>query len=1121
MSLQLEYNLQFGDLYDTAGLQKIDTLFCDFLQTQRVDLFNRLMAARAGGFAAKMDESDLITSVAPLLEEFIGDLFGVTREISALKSKHSRLSPIYECKRQFVQRRAAKKYKPADAQTFDSRQTIADAEKYFGSGFGDLEFASKVLNWLIDETANKDAIAAAEKYAAWALYHPDGMAAHKKGVLFRLPHKIDPLNLVPVETEIKNGYRILKLPRNQLRTRDGFKLTDNGADLELALDQANYCIFCHNQGKDSCSTGMKDKSSGEFQKTTNSVDLTGCPLDEKISEMNMMKAAGNIVGSLAIAAIDNPLCAMTGHRICNDCMKSCIYQKQQPVDIPQIETRVLKDVLELPWGFEIYSLLTRWNPLNAERPLPGQDTAKKILVVGAGPAGINLSHHLLNDGHYVCLIDGLKIEPLNIPFQPIFDATELWEDLDRRVMAGFGGVAEYGITVRWDKNFLKIARLILERRRDFDLIGGVRFGGTITAEQAFAMGFDHIALCMGAGRPSLLDIPGNLSKGVRAASDFLMGLQLTGAGKKDSLANLQVRLPAIVIGGGLTAVDTATEIMAYYPLQVEKFLSRFESLSAQIGENAVRRKWNAEDTAIADEFMAHARALRAEKQKTSPDIIGLLQSWGGATICYRRDFINAPSYTLNHEEVHKAMEEGIFFAPNLTPFKINTDQFNWVSEMVFDSPSGQIAVPARSVMVAAGTQPNTVLAREDLSLRLELDGKYFKAYDESGNPIAPQKSAKPKDVHIFMHQDKSGRKISFFGDLHPSFSGNVVKAMASAKRGYKLITKHLANLPNASCDKNSLRQAVKNGCIATIHAVNRLTANIIEVVIHAPFAAKNFNPGQFYRLQNFESGAGVIDGTRMATESLAMTGAWVDADKGLLATVILEMGGSSSLCARWNAGDKIILMGPTGTPTHIPQNEKVILVGGGLGNAVLFSIGKAMRAAGCHVIYFAGYKNPQDRFKPDDIQSAADCVVWCGDVAPAILPSRPQDRNFTGNIVEAMHANSDLLSGADRIICIGSDRMMAAVAAARHGVLAEYLPKTHVAIGSINSPMQCMMKEICAQCIQRHIDPETGREKIVFSCFDQDQNMDSVDWKCLNDRLAQNGVHEKLTAAWIAQINAN
>src|SRR5258708_23675594 len=104
---------------------------------------------------------------------------------------------------------------------------------------------------------------------------------------------------------------------------------------------------------------------------------------------------------------------------------------------------------------------------------------------------------------------------------------------------------------------------------------------------------------------------------------------------------------------------------------------------------------------------------------------------------------------------------------------------------------------------------------------------------------------------------------------------------------------------------------------------------------------------------------------------------------------------------------------------------------------------------------------------------------------------------------------------ADRVIAIGSDRMMAAVAAARHGVLQPYLKQNHVAIGSINSPMQCMMKEICAQCLQPHVDPVSGKTTYVFSCFNQDQRLDHVDFEVLNDRLAQNGTQEKLTAQWI------
>src|SRR5207248_1029729 len=117
----------------------------------------------------------------------------------------------------------------------------------------------------------------------------------------------------------------------------------------------------------------------------------------------------------------------------------------------------------------------------------------------------------------------------------------------------------------------------------------------------FALGFDHVALAAGAGKPTVLELPNGLARGVRTASDFLMALQLTGAAKRDSIANLQVRLPIVVIGGGLTAIDTATESLAYYPIQVEKFLARHDALVAQQGEQAVRATWTLEESAIADE----------------------------------------------------------------------------------------------------------------------------------------------------------------------------------------------------------------------------------------------------------------------------------------------------------------------------------------------------------------------------------------------------------------------------------------------------------------------------------------------------------------------------------------
>src|SRR5438128_10166424 len=95
-------------------------------------------------------------------------------------------------------------------------------------------------------------------------------------------------------------------------------------------------------------------------------------------------------------------------------MKACIYQKQAPVDIPQVETRILKEVLALPWGFEIYGLLTRWNPLDLRRPLPKPATGHTVLVVGLSPAGFTLAHPLINEGHTVVAVGGLNF-PAVVP----------------------------------------------------------------------------------------------------------------------------------------------------------------------------------------------------------------------------------------------------------------------------------------------------------------------------------------------------------------------------------------------------------------------------------------------------------------------------------------------------------------------------------------------------------------------------------------------------------------------------------------------------------------------------------------------------------------------------------
>jgi NAD(P)H-flavin reductase len=397
----------------------------------------------------------------------------------------------------------------------------------------------------------------------------------------------------------------------------------------------------------------------------------------------------------------------------------------------------------------------------------------------------------------------------------------------------------------------------------------------------------------------------------------------------------------------------------------------------------------------------------------------------------------------------------------------------------------------------------------------------------------------PDPDGFFTSYESDGRFVSYYGDNHPRFAGNVVKAMASAKAGYPRVvalfadrTQRLDSAGQQERDRSwrSLTARLDRELDARVEEVIRLTDTIVEVIVRAPAAARHFRPGQFYRLQNFESHAPRVGtngrSTPLLMEGIALTGAWVDRDRGLLSLIALELGVSSRLCAYLRKGEPVVVMGPTGAPTEIPENQNVLLLGGGLGNAVLFSIAKALRENGNRVVYFAGYKRGEDLFKREEIEAGTDQVIWSTDSGVEIQPRRPQDAHVRGNIVQAMLAYQSgalghqvvPLSTVDRIIAIGSDRMMAAIKAARHGALARYLKPSHVGIASINSPMQCMMKEVCAQCLQKHVDPATGRESVVFTCFNQDQRLDEVDFPNLAARLRQNTVQEKLSSMWLDHL---
>src|SRR5579884_2210641 len=283
---QFPFGLTFPDLYDREGLVRLDQAFLNELKATDVVLFNRVMEARAGaGPQGRKEQSELILDLAPHLEDFLADLFGIQPEIRKLRERQDELAAMYTVKRRFIHKKALTGMNEEKVAGINGPELGRELEAIFGEPLTDESFSAHVSKWMEAEPEHAEQIRRAAQYAAWATLSPQGRAAHHGTRLFKAPSKIDPYNLVPVETIVEHGVMQMRLGPEHWRHREGFHLTDPGTDLLGGLDHANYCIKCHNQGKDSCSYGLKEKT-GEFKKTVFGVTLAGCPLDEKISEMN-------------------------------------------------------------------------------------------------------------------------------------------------------------------------------------------------------------------------------------------------------------------------------------------------------------------------------------------------------------------------------------------------------------------------------------------------------------------------------------------------------------------------------------------------------------------------------------------------------------------------------------------------------------------------------------------------------------------------------------------------------------------------------------------------------------------------------------------------------------------
>ncbi|WP_341791653.1 palindromic element RPE4 domain-containing protein [Rickettsia endosymbiont of Gonocerus acuteangulatus] len=1063
--MKLGFNLDFKKL-DLTGLKKLDQIFLDYLFKANKSFYDNILLFRSNPYSIlSQDYSEFLLNISPYLDDFLAELFCISNEVTSLRLQHKDFDIIYECKRKFVQRYAIKKYPKEKIKDIDFGDIYLKLTNLIGKNFTSRDFAKQVIIWQQAEDNFVQELDIAAQYAAYRVSNhchscvggdPEKNNINSNfvnskfldsclcrndinddDILFDLPQKLDKENLI-------DDKKISKYQKNE---RLNFDYTDSFLNLDEALNHSHYCIYCHKQDKDSCSKGQNviprvrhckersfDAISGPLMRLPRSFQslatTDGCPLKQKISEMNYVKAQGFNLSALAIIVIDNPMVAATGHRICNDCSKACIYQKQDPVNIPLIESNILEETLKLPYGLEIYLLLTRWNPLNIYNPLPKESTNYNILVTGLGPAGFSLSYYLLRSGHNVTAIDGLKITPL--PFD-IHKPIKFWHEyknkLSKRVPKGFGGVAEYGITVRWDKNNLDILRLILERNNKFKYYDGVALDFNVTKEQAFDLGFDHIAFCIGAGKPKILDIENFDAKGVKTASDFLMTLQSSGAFLENSNTNMLFRMPIAVIGGGLTSLDAATESLYYYKKQVESFVKDYEFAVAKYGKDYTEKDWTKEDNEIAEEFIAHAKLF--EKAKNNEELKGVFKKLGGATIYYRGKLQDSPAYKLNHEELIYALALGVNFEENMQPLRINNDKYGHVESVEFGNQT--YLMSSRGLTTGSSKSANCNAVADFLD-------PVVKPRDD----IIVKAKTLIMAIGIENNTEFDEDKYSYFGDCNPQYSGSVVKALANSKDGYEAINKKLANdSPNFKGDYKNFVKQLDDLLITKIHKINILGDKIFELVIHSPLAARNFKLGQFFRLQNYSN-----DITKLI-EPIALSVVDINVESGLISFIIYDVGKSTSLCKLFSEDEKIVLMGPSGMPLEIPNNKRIVIVD----------------------------------FEPNNV-----------------LIKTLKDNNNEVMFFTYPEIKTQKLTSVDRVIINASPEIAEELKSLKiFGENAEI-------IVSVNSSMQCMMKGICGQCIQKVED----ERKYIFACSCQNQKAEIVDFESLKTRLRQNSLQEKM-----------
>lgn len=307
---------------------------------------------------------------------------------------------------------------------------------------------------------------------------------------------IELCEVAPFEGKAKDRVAIPRVKMNELapevRIQSLYEEVNQGLTFSQAVTEAHRCLNCKNP---TC--------------------VAGCPVNINIPGFIKQLEIGNVVGAAEIIGESSTLPAVCG-RVCpqeKQCEAQCIHVKMghEPVAIGYLERFVADNGVKSPI-----------------KPAEIVDKARKIAVVGSGPAGLAFAGDMAKYGYDVTVFEALH---------------------------EIGGVLKYGIPE------FRLPNRIVDREIDGLRALGVHFevdtiiGKTLSISDLEDAGYEGIFVGSGAGLPRFMDIPGENLNGIMSCNEYLTRVNLMHAASKESDTPIFSAKNVAVIGGGNTAMD--------------------------------------------------------------------------------------------------------------------------------------------------------------------------------------------------------------------------------------------------------------------------------------------------------------------------------------------------------------------------------------------------------------------------------------------------------------------------------------------------------------------------------------------------------------------------------------